>query len=193
MKSKIFPNLPELNLVPTTKKNILFDTIFSSANPLRIIALAPIFGILICSLDIPSQATLGIFGWIGLVIAISVGFNAIVERNVRIPGKTIAWLLYISTTSLGTISLEFAGILAHTATFLISDPSTAALWDHVSIALLIGGFGLSAFQSYIKRFNRAILDERVKIIFIVSVIPALIYLEILAWIHIAPMILANLR
>lgn len=188
MKSKIFPNLPELNLVPPTKKNILFETIFSSANPLRIIALAPIFGVLVRSLDIPGQATLGIFGWIGLVIAISVGFNAIVERNVRVPGKTVAWLLYISTTSLGTISIEFTGILAHTATFLMSDASTAAYWDHVSIVLLISGFALSAFQSYSKRFNRAILDDRVKMIFIISVIPALIYLEWLAWSHLAPLI-----
>ena len=188
MKSKIFPNLPELNLVPPTKKNILFETIFSSANPLRIIALAPIFGGLIHSLDIPSQATFGIFGWIGLIIAISVGFNAIVERNVRIPGKTIAWLLYISTTSLGIISLEFAGILAHTATFLMSDASTAAYWDHISIVLLIGGFALSAFQSYIKRFNRPIYDDRVKMIFIVFIIPALAYLEWLGWSHLAPLI-----
>lgn len=185
MKSKIFPNLPELNLVPTTKRNILFDTLFSTANPLRIAALAPVLGIFVHTIDIPSQTAFGIFGWIGLIIAMSIGFNAFIERNVRIPGNTISWLIFISTTSLGTISLEFAGILAHTTTLLMTNSSDIAYWDYVSMALLVAGFGLSALQSYSKRFNRPILDERLLLILIVVVVPALIYIEFLAWNHLA--------
>lgn len=170
--------------MPTSKKEILSETTISTFNPLRLIGLLfPILGIFVHSADITAQATFGIFGWIILLIAMSVGFTAILERNARISGHAGAWLLYISTMSLGTISLEFAGILAHTSTLLMTDSATISYWNNVSIALLIGGFGLSAFQSYIKRFNRAMTDDRVKIILIVGIIPALIYMENLVWSH----------
>ena len=152
MKNKAFPIMPDLNREDWNKKKVLSETIVSTANPLRLIGLAFILGTVVHSLEIPGLAAIGIFGWIGLLAIASVGFTALVEKNLRIQGKTLEWILYIVTTSLGTISIEFSGILAHSATFFIPDHSTAIFWDNVSILLFIGGFCLSAFQSYTKKF-----------------------------------------
>lgn len=183
--------MPDLNREECNKKNVLSETAISVASPPRLVALAFVLGSVFHSLEIPGLATFGIFGWIGLLALASVGFNAIVEKNLRIQGKNLEWILYIVCISLGTISLEYAGILAHTASFLMPDHLTSMFWDGISIVLFMGGFGLSAFQSYTKRFIGMPTNDRTKMIFIVFIIPALIYLlwitynGILSMIHIS--------
>ncbi|MGI0059174.1 MAG: hypothetical protein ACREBJ_05340, partial [Nitrosotalea sp.] len=80
---------------------------------------------------------------------------------------------YIAIMSSGVISIEFAGILAHTATIFMQNPSTAAFWDQVSIMLFGGSFGMSLFQSYTKRFIGIQMDDRAKMFFIVLIVPLL--------------------
>lgn len=171
--------MPDLNRGDWNKKNVFLETIVSTVSPYRLVGLAFILGNVVNSLAIPGLVTLGIFGWSGLLAIASVGFTAFIEKNLRIPGKTLEWVLYIVITSLGTISIEFTGILAHSATFLMPDHSMALFWDKISIVLYVGGFFLSAFQSYTKRFIGVPVDERTKMIFIVFIIPALV---VLLWI-----------
>lgn len=158
--------MPISTVIPW-RKRVLTETISSSGGALRLIGLVLALGSLSPLMVIPWQSTTQIFSWIAVPMIANIGYIAFTERQLLNQMSKGQWIHWVATMSLGVISIDFAGIFAHTATIFIQDPSTALFWDHVSLALFGGSFSLSVFQSYTKRFIGRQVKDRTSVILVI--------------------------
>lgn len=179
--------MPFLTVISSRKK-LLGDVISNSISPLRLIGLAFVLGSLSPLLVIPWQSTTDIFSWIEIPIIANVGFIAFNERKLLSQMSRWQWIHWVATMSLGVISIEFTGIFAHTATIFMQDHSAAVFWDHVSLTLFGGSFGLSIFQSYTKRLIGRKFDDRTNMLFVILLVVLLVVISWIAFPKLIPLI-----